>query len=200
MLKTLLCVVLLTTPRSTVYRVQVGNSLGSGVSIASVDSQTLILTANHVVQDGGSCTINGHSAKVIASDKIWDLAAIVIDEKLPISRLSSHKPEIGDELTVCGYGSGTYAENTGKVTQFFSPGDGPNDFVAIDAGARPGDSGGPLFYSDGTVGAILFGSDNLGAHGSHCIRVRNFLSTIKGYDRLIQTALEEEYIIYDGPT
>lgn len=184
-------------PRSTVHRIKVGTSLGSGVSIASIDNRTLVLTAFHVIQDGGPCTINGKPAKIIAHDKIWDLAVIVIDETLPVSKLSNHKPEIGDQLTVCGYGSGIYAENTGKVVQFFSPGYAPNDFIAIDAIARSGDSGGPLFYSDGEVGAILFGSDNLGAHGAHCIRVRVFLSTITGYEKLINKALGEEYILYE---
>ena len=194
MLNILFCTILLIMPRPTVHRVQVGNSLGSGVSVASVNNQTLILTASHV-NEGEPCTVNGHPAKIIAYDRVWDLAAIVIDEKLPVSRLSNRKPKIGDKLTVCGYGSSVYAENTGKVIQFFSPGYAPDDFVAIDAKARPGDSGGPLFYDD-TVGAILFGSDNLGAHGAHCIRVRIFLSTIKGYGDLIEAALGE-YIIYD---
>jgi S1-C subfamily serine protease len=183
-------------PRLTVHRVVAGNSLGSGVSVASANGQTLILTAQHVVQDGGPYTVAGQTARVIATDKTWDLAALVVDDVMPISRLGNRIPRIGDNLTVCGYGSNKYSEIAGQVVKFFSPGGNyPNDFVAITAKARSGDSGGPLFYSDGTVCAVLFGSDNVGAHGSHCLRIRKFLSEIKGYDKLLK-ALDREYVIY----
>jgi len=183
-------------PRSTVHKVAAGNSLGSGVAVASANGQTLILTAQHVVQDGGPYTVAGKAARIIATDKTWDLAALVVDDSMPTARLSNRLPKIGDILTVCGYGSNNYSENTGEIVAFFSPGgNNPNDWIAINAKARSGDSGGPLFYSDGTICAVLFGSDQTGAHGSHCLRIRKFLSEIKGYDKLLK-ALDREYIIY----
>jgi S1-C subfamily serine protease len=180
-------------PRPTVHRIQAGNFLGSGVSVATYDGQTLVLTANHVIKDGGPYTVAGYPAKIIGRDKTWDLAALVIDETLPTAQLGNREPQIGDELTVCGYGYGKYAEATGKVVGFFAP--ATPDWVAIDASARSGDSGGPLFYDDGTVAAILFGSDKTGAHGTHCLRVRAFLNKIKGYDNLLK-ALDNTYNIW----
>lgn len=191
-----LCLVLLTTstkPRPTVHRIQAGQFLGSGVSVATANGQTLVLTANHVVKDGGPYTVAGRAATVIGTDKTWDLAALVVDETLPTAQLGNREPLIGDRLTVCGYGSGEYKEATGKVVGFYAPA-APN-WVAIDASARSGDSGGPLFYSDGTVGAVLFGSDKVGAHGTHCIRIREFLKTIKNHEHLIK-ALDNPYNIW----
>ena len=191
-----LVLVLITTnikPRETVHRIQAGQFLGSGVSVATAKGQTLVLTAHHVVQDGGPYTVAGRVATVIATDKTWDLAALVVDETLPTARLGNVEPTVGDRLTVCGYGSGEYKEATGKVVGFYAPA-APN-WVAIDASARSGDSGGPLFYQDGTVAAILFGSDKVGAHGTHCMQVREFLSNIKGYEHLIK-ALDNPYNIW----
>ena len=182
--------------RSTVHRIAVGNSLGSGVAVASRDGQTLILTAWHVVQDGGDCTVSGKPARVIGIDAVWDIAAIIVDEVLPVAHLSNRVPIIGDTLTVCGFGSGDYLEATGRVIKFYSPMDAPeSDFVAMTASARSGDSGGPLFYSDGTVGAILFGSDSIGAHGAHCVRVRKFLATLQNYESLVK-AIDIDYSIW----
>jgi hypothetical protein len=69
------------------------------------------------------------------------------------------------------------------------------DFVAMTTAARPGDSGGPLFYDDGTVGAILFGSDSIGAHGAHCVRVRKFLATLQNYESLVKS-IDIDYSIW----
>lgn len=182
--------------RSTVHRIAVGNSLGSGVAVASSNGQTLILTAWHVVQDGGDCTVSDKPAKVIGMDDVWDIAAIVVDEVLPIAHLSNRQPVIGDSMTVCGFGSGDYLEATGEVVKFYSPMDAPEpDFVAMTTAARPGDSGGPLFYDDGTVGAILFGSDSIGAHGAHCVRVRKFLATLQNYESLVKS-IDIDYSIW----
>lgn len=184
-------------PRNTVHRIVAGNSKGSGTSIATANGQTLVITAWHVVRDGGPYTVADLPARVIATDSTWDLAALVVDSTMLSSRLSRHQPKNGDTMTVCGYGSGDYGENTGIVVGWGSPGAGqPADWVIINARARSGDSGGPLFYSDGTVGAVLWGSDSSGAHGTPCVRVRNFLLTITGYDNLVKTALSIDYSIW----
>jgi S1-C subfamily serine protease len=180
-------------PRPTVHRIQAGGYLGSGISVATTNGRTLILTANHVIQDGGPYTVAGKSATVIATNKTWDLAALVVNETLPVSQLGTKEPQIGDKLTVCGYGYNKYAEATGQVVGFVAP--AALDWVVIDASARSGDSGGPLFYQDGTVAAILWGSDQTGAHGTHCLRVRKFLATIKGHDDLLK-ALDITYNIW----
>jgi S1-C subfamily serine protease len=182
--------------RPSVYRVRVGYSLGSGTAIATANGQTLVLTANHVVSDGGACTVGDKPARIIATDKTWDLAAIIVDEILPTSQLSKKSPVIGDNMTCAGYGPGDYKENSGIVVKFGSPVSQPEqDWVIMNAPARPGDSGGPIFYADGSLGAVLWGSDSSGVHGTHCLRVRQFLSTIKDYDALIK-AVDNKYVLW----
>jgi len=186
-----------TNPRATVHRIVAGDSRGSGTAVAASGGQTLVLTAWHVVSDGGPYTVAGKPAKLVATDKIWDLAALVVDDTMVSSRLSRQQPNYGDTLTVCGYGSEAYSENTGVVVGWGSPGPGyPADWVIINARARSGDSGGPFFYDDGTVGAVLWGSDSSGAHGTPCVRVRKFLLTVVGYDNLIKAALSFDYSIW----
>jgi len=173
-----------------------GSSLGSGTCIAATD-KSLIVTAWHVVRDSrGPYRINKLPATLVATDKTWDLALLVVDSRLPSARLSNTPPNIGESLTVCGFGSGSYREATGIIRQFLSPGGSePADIVAMDAAARSGDSGGPMFDSNGMIVAVLFGSDKLGAHGSHCMRVRWFIKKLQGYDDLKQLALRD-YVLY----
>jgi S1-C subfamily serine protease len=172
-------------------RVRVGDSVGSGVSVACVNGQTLILTANHVVKDGGQCTVDNIPGKVIAQDGTWDLAAIVVSTtKFPIFSLGSHKPKIGESLTLCGFGSSDYKSSIGQVNGFCSPKTEENGWITISTSGRSGDSGGPMFFSDGSVGAILFGSIGGSAYGTHCLQIRSFLKTIQGYNTLIDQALK----------
>ena len=182
-------------PRPTVHKIHAGMFGGSGVSVATARGQTLVLTANHVVKDGGPYTVNGKPAVLVATDSEWDLAALVVNETLPVSRLSKHFPLINDTLTICGYGTGTYREATGQVVGYATADQIYMDWAHINKDARSGDSGGPMFYPDNTVGAILWGSDNVGAYGTQCLRVRDFLATIKGYDSLLKT-LDLDYTIW----
>lgn len=170
-------------PRPSVLRIEAkersGSSLGTGTCVASIGNQSLVITAWHVVRDSkGPYTVNGLDARLVQVDKVWDLAALVVSQKLPVSVLGDRKPVIGDNLTVCGYGSGEYKESTGKVTGFFSPaGLSETDWVRISVPARSGDSGGPMFYDDGSIAAVLFGSD-AGAHGTQCLRVRSWVASL----------------------
>lgn len=184
------------------------SSLGSGTCIATNTQHSLIITAWHVVRDATGDTLitspNLDPIKVefTVTDKNWDLALLVAEKgTLPTSRLSNKSPDIGMPLTIAGYGSGSYREATGNVKKFFSPvGNYPADIVAIDVAARPGDSGGPMFYMDQSIAAVLFGSDSLGAHGSHCMRIRWFIQTsLNKYPDLQWEALKipEDYLLYD---
>ena len=194
----LLVILLLCSPvdRPSVFRVTAfeatTNSLGTGTCIATANHQSLVITANHVIQDGRRFKVGDYSAKVIIQNKIWDLAALVVDETLPVTVIRTTKPTPGMKLTFCGFGSGNYLEGTGEVnSQFFSPGGTqPQDIIAISVQARSGDSGGPILDAEGRLAAVLFGSDSkIGAHGSHCVRVRWFIEQIEGYPLLKQDAL-----------
>lgn len=182
-------------PRPTVHHIKAGVYGGTGVSVATSQGQTLVLTAYHVVRDSGSFTVNGKDAVLIGVDRKWDIAALVVNEVLPVSRLSKRVPQIGDTMTICGYGTGSYKEATGEVIEFATADNVARDWIHMDAPGRSGDSGGPIFYEDGTVGAILWGTDRVGAYGAHCGRVREFLKTINVYPHLIR-AVDIDYTIY----
>ena len=85
-------------------------------------------------------------------------------------------PEIGDVLTIAGYGTGDYQESKGKVIQFCAPNkNGVGDILELKATARSGDSGGPILSKDGELVGVLFGSINGLTNGSHSGRVLKFL-------------------------
>jgi len=171
-------------------------SWGSGTCVASTDV-SLVLTANHVIQDGHEFKINGKKATLVGRDKVWDLAALTVDERLQTVSIATRRPRAGDKLRVCGYGSGDYKESTGKLIRYFSPtGNYSEDFLAMDAGARPGDSGGPIFDAEDNLAGVLFGSDKLGAHGSCCTRVRSFVKGLDIDPKLKEQALRVSYVIY----
>jgi len=208
--------------RPAVVRVNTddGNSSshGSGTCVGWVDEDGLILTAWHVVKDNkGQVTVdfwNERSnltrldATVVATNRTWDLAALVVKrsdmDSLPFIEVGKKKPDLGDSLTVAGYGQGgrlsSYREATGAVQGFLSPtAITANDLIMIDAKARSGDSGGPMLSETGVLVGVLFGSDGIGAHGAHCERVRWFLREyVKGqYPKLVSKVLDS-YVLYEN--
>jgi len=172
-------------------------SWGTGTCVASTN-ESLIITAWHVIRDGHEFKVNGKPAKLIKADKTWDLAALIIDERMPTFNIGNHRPKIGETLMVCGYGSGDYRESKGQITQYVSPNSvQPADIIECTAKARNGDSGGPIFDTHGILVAVLFGTDQVGAHGSCCIQVRKFIESLTIDVRLKQQALIIPYVFYD---
>jgi len=180
-------------PRQAVPRIICGSGpsidCGSGVLVGVRDRQALVLTAWHVVRgQRDAITIrwpDGSSApaRVVASDDAFDLAALVTaaPEAAPV-RLAPRPPAPGDSLTIAGYGPPPFAyrEVTGKMTQFLAPtGRHPMHMVELRAGARKGDSGGPVFNADGELAAVLFGSNGEITIGSHATEIRSLLSRAK---------------------
>jgi S1-C subfamily serine protease len=180
--------------------VEIGStSWGTGTCVAST-TESLIITANHVIQDGHLFKINGKPVKLVGSNKIWDLAALIAPSKFPTYNISTNRPKIGDPLTVCGFGSGDYKESSGILVKYVSPlGDWPSDMLECTAKARQGDSGGPIFDEHGTLVAVLFGTDDVGAHGSCTVQVRKFIETLNIDDELKERALTIPYIFYGKP-
>ncbi len=181
---------------SPVVRIQSieGNvsSWGSGTCIAP----GLVVTAWHIIRDGYEFKVNDLPAKVVGSDKVWDLAALVTEDKFDTVNIATERPVEGDTLVVCGYGSGDYREETGKLLKYFSPsGDHPADILSMNVKSRNGDSGGPIFNTQGTLAGVLFGSDNA-THGSCCIRVRSFIMGLKIDSLLKERALTIPYKFY----
>jgi len=194
----ILLLVVAQTPVVRIQAVERGSvsSWGTGTCVAST-SESLVITASHVVKDGHEFKINGQTAKLVSADRLWDLAALVVPTRLPVANIGTTRPAIGDLLTVCGYGSGNYREAKGQVLQYVSPGNGIDDILIMGAKARNGDSGGPIFDNHGILVAVLFGSTEY-SHGSCCVQVRKFIAGLNIDPRLKQQALRKSYVIYGG--
>jgi S1-C subfamily serine protease len=171
--------------RPCVVRIQAGQNVGSGVIVAD----DRVVTCWHVTRiERDKVTVwfhDGSSANglVVADSDPWDVA--VIEVRCPpgtAASITRRRPRLGERLTVAGFGPPPfrYREASGPVVQFMSPTGGhPEDIVEFRATARLGDSGGPVFNSDGEVTAVVFGcTDGLSA-GSLGPRVLEVLEAAK---------------------
>lgn len=178
------------TPHPSVARIvapdEGGVSLGSGVLVDMNQSQGLVLTNWHVIRDTRSAVLvqfpDGFQSAgtVIRHDEAWDLAALVIwkPQAVPIP-LADQPPQIGELLTIAGFGRGAYRAETGPCTEYLSPGTGyAKEFVELSATARQGDSGGPILNADGKLAGVLFGQSNGRTIGSCSTRVKEFLASV----------------------
>jgi len=189
-------------PHPSVVRVAVperdGAAYGSGTLVAVNESSGLVLTNWHVVRDAAGPIVvyfpDGFrsGAYLLRVDRDWDLAALAIRRPnvQPIA-VASQAPQPGEELTIAGYGSGSYRAVTGVVTQYVSPGGNqPYEMIELSAPARNGDSGGPIFNRRGELAGTLFGSAFGRTTGSYCGRLRWFLnSTDTDFRRISAQAL-----------
>ena len=178
------------TPHPSVARIvapdEGGVSLGSGVLVDVNQSQGLVLTNWHVIRDTRSAVLvqfpDGFQSAgtVIRHDEAWDLAALVIwkPQATPIP-LAEQPPQIGELLTIAGFGRGAYRAETGPCTEYLAPGAGyAKEFVELSATARQGDSGGPILNADGKLAGVLFGQSEGRTIGSCSTRVKTFLASV----------------------
>ena len=150
------------------------------------DEYGLVVTNWHVVRDGtGEVEVifpDGFRSKArpLKVDADWDLAALVIWRPTAAAvKLAATAPQPGEQLTICGYGSGNYRAATGRCTQYFAPKvELPQHLVELDVEARQGDSGGPIFNSRGELAGVLFGASEGTTLGSFGGRVENFLASL----------------------
>lgn len=178
------------TPHPAVVRViapgRDSMSLGSGSLVAVNETHGLVITNWHVVCEAtGQITVafpDGFRspAAVLRTDRDWDLAALAIwrPQVQPVP-LSDQTPRLGETLTIAGYGSDSYRAVSGRCTQYVSPGPNrPFEMVELSAGARQGDSGGPILNSRGELAGVLFGTARGRTTGSYSGRVRWFLAPL----------------------
>jgi hypothetical protein len=161
-------------------------SYGSGTLVDVRDQFGLVITNWHVVRDGtGDVEVvfpDGFRSKArpLKVDADWDLAALVIwrPAAAPV-RIAAHAPQSGDELTICGYGTGQYRAATGRCTKYYAPKvELPQHMVELDVEARQGDSGGPIFNNRGELAGVLFGAGSGTTLGSFGGRVQSFLASL----------------------
>jgi serine protease Do len=132
--------------------------VGSGF-IVSKDG--LILTNAHVVDEAAEVTVKlsdrrEYKAKVLGSDRATDVAVLKIDAgNLPVVNLGSpSKLGVGDYVLAIGSPFGFEQSATAGIVSAKGrslPGDGYVPFIQTDVAVNPGNSGGPLFDSGGSV-------------------------------------------------
>ena len=158
-------------------------SFGSGTLVYRQGKQGILITNYHVIKDAQDDILvtfpNGFrsSAKIVATDPRWDLAALLIwaPEIQPVV-ITDNPAKPGDTLTIAGYGSGRYQASSGICSQYVSPGTNqPREMVEIRTVARQGDSGGPIFNHNGELAGVLFGAGWRTTAGSYSGRVKTFL-------------------------
>ena len=134
-------------------------SLGTGFII---DPSGLIVTNNHVIEDGEhiTATLNDGTtlpAKLIGRDEKTDLALLKVTPKKPLPAAhfgDSDKARIGDWVIAIGNPFGLGSTVTAGIVSARNRdiSSGPYDeFIQTDAPINRGNSGGPLFDMDGNV-------------------------------------------------
>jgi serine protease Do len=139
----------------------VQHAQGSGFLISA---DGLVLTNAHVVDGAKEVTVKlsdhrEYKAKVLGADKSSDIAVLKIDaHNLPAVTLGdSDKLGVGDYVLAIGEPFGLEETATAGIVSAKGrslPGDGYVPFIQTDAAVNPGNSGGPLFDSAGSVVGI----------------------------------------------
>jgi hypothetical protein len=134
-------------------RLQQGSASGSGVYVRLGQSAG-ILTAKHVVSEGGECRARWRDGRWSESSKILhdrdghDVAFVFLrDLRRDVTPLTliDRRPREGETLEVCGYGAATTRLRNYFVRQAGSFGDGVDRAVP---GPIHGDSGGAILALD----------------------------------------------------
>ena len=138
---------------------RMATGLGSGFII---DQSGYVVTNNHVVDGAKEVTVkldddSVYPAKVVGVDPLTDVALLKIDAKrsLPAVQFGdSDKAEVGDWVMAVGNPFGLGGTVTAGIVSARDRiiNAGPyDDFLQIDASINQGNSGGPLFSTDGAV-------------------------------------------------
>lgn len=143
----------------SVFTVDAGDSLGSSFVVASSEGGSTLLTNFHVVSDvwlngdrnvrirQKDLTYDGEITDVSQAD---DLALISVDTTLPVLRVATHKPSVGDAVLDVGSPLGLERTvSTGIVSAFRTI--GGVYYLQFSAAISPGNSGGPVVNSVGDV-------------------------------------------------
>lgn len=189
-------------PRPTKHRASVlrilthdgkENGYGSGTLI-HVGTQELVLTARHVIAGAKQVTLRDATgqecpALVLGTDPVWDCALLQ-----PVGALAADASYVAEgddakidsdrEYETCGWGPPNTQLACSYPNRFVAWVDhqqntGITDWMALAGSSRPGDSGGPVFNSNGQLVGIIWGGPKRGTGEIMCVqpgRVHAFLS------------------------
>lgn len=148
-----------------------------GTGSAFLVSSTKLITARHVVEgvpDGGAVTldflkskgnINGVLARVLFLPSNPDNDYAVLELISPLNNVptlsmgNSDNASINDIVTVIGYPGGLFSSTKGTISNNEIPEN--NNLMQLNAGAWPGNSGGPVLNeSDEVIGILIAGAEN----------------------------------------
>lgn len=185
---------------NTVLAYQQAEAAGTGM-VMTADG--LVLTNNHVVEGSTSISVTivstgkTYKASVVGTDPSHDVAVLQLEDAsglTPARFGDSSTVAVGDAVTAVGNAGGDGGEPTvapGHVTALgqeitASDRDGSNpeqltNLIQVDANLQPGESGGPLYDSQGNV----IGMDTAGGVN----RLRSATTSNEGYAIPINDAM-----------
>lgn len=182
--------------RSSSQTAKPQNWSGTGFALA----EGYLVTNYHVVENAKSIAIQGvngdfnkrHTAKVIATDKVNDIALLklegVIPNNIPYS-IKTFTSDVGEEIWVLGYPlTSTMGDEIKLTTGVVSAKSGFEGDVAlyqISAPIQPGNSGGPLFDSKGNVIGIVCAHHRGAENVNYAIKasyLRNLIESSVNHD------------------
>lgn len=135
------------------------NEIGTGTAFV-VNKDGVLVTCAHVVEDASDVEVHlgdkTYAAEVLQLDLVHDLAILKIDAQnlSPISIDSAELPPLGGDVRVVGYPLSDVLGTGVKVTRGTVSGiiqRTDQRLLQIDAAVNPGNSGGPVVNSQGTV-------------------------------------------------
>ena len=145
-------------------------SQGSGIIIGQNDSELLIATNNHVVEDADTLSVcfvddQAYEATVKGTDADNDLAVIAVKlsdisddtmSQIKIAEIGdSDQLQVGEQVVAIGnalgYGQSVTTGIVSAVNRQLEDSDSENGFIQTDAAINPGNSGGALLNMQGQV-------------------------------------------------
>lgn len=145
-------------------------SQGSGIIIGQNDSELLIATNNHVVEDADTLSVcfvddQAYEATVKGTDADNDLAVIAVKlsdisddtmSQIKIAEIGdSDQLQVGEQVVAIGnalgYGQSVTTGIVSAVNRQLEDSDSENGFIQTDAAINPGNSGGALLNMKGEV-------------------------------------------------
>lgn len=146
--------------------------LGSGCAIRW-GKRLVIVTARHVIDGTKKVFVRGKTrdweCRVLGGDTDWDVAILEPQDQeaysdfdlTEIARGDEGTIKRGDRLETCGFGGDDrLAVNSGIVVDFVycdHPRKNKPDWVRVSGYARQGDSGGPVFNTQGELVGVVWG-------------------------------------------